>query len=105
MIEPATSSDDDGKMMERELEARSNRRGIVMIAQNPPEEFDVSPYYGKFVAWNLSRTRIVASADDEEEVYRLVDAMNEPLDQVIFSYVPRPDEVIMGAAALLDYKD
>ena len=73
-----------------------------MADQPQRDEVDLSPFYGKFVAWNLARTRILASADDELEVARLVDAANLPVDQVIFSYVPHPDEVIMGGAIRTD---
>ena len=73
-----------------------------MTNQPQNDELDLSPYYGKYVAWNLNRTRILASADEEEEVYRLIDDRNEPLDQVIFSYVPHPDVSYIGGAAFIN---
>src|SRR5262245_28277916 len=77
----------------------------LMTSQPQSDELDLSPYYGKYVAWNLNRTRILASADDELEVARLVDEMKQPLEQVIFSYVPHPDEVFMGGAFRMDVED
>ena len=76
-----------------------------MTYQEQADQMDLSPFYGKFVAWNLNRTRILASADDELEVARLVDGMNQPPDQVIFSYIPHPDEIIMGGAIRMDPED
>ncbi len=73
-----------------------------MTNQNQAEQMDLSPFYGKFVAWNLSRTQILASGNDEEEVWQLVTANKLPLDQVIFSYIPHPDDVIMGGAVRID---
>ena len=34
-----------------------------MTYQHIADEMDLSPFYGKFVAWNLSRTQILASGD------------------------------------------
>jgi hypothetical protein len=62
----------------------------------PPEELE--KYYGKFVAWSLDGTRIVASGDDDLQVFEALKAAGQDTSQVVFSYVERPDEVIMGGA-------
>jgi hypothetical protein len=60
-----------------------------------PEE-ELQKYYGKHVAWNLDGTQIVASGGDDLEVFNAVRAAGNPTDQVVFSYVPFPDEVLIG---------
>ncbi len=64
-------------------------------------EMDLSPFYGKFVAWNLARTRILASGNDDEEVERSLRAQDYPVEEVIFSYVPHPDVSIIGGAEFI----
>jgi hypothetical protein len=59
-------------------------------------EEQLRPYYGKEVAWNLEGTQIVASADDNGDIFQAVlDAGFDP-EQVVFSYVPYPDQVMLG---------
>ena len=59
-------------------------------------EEQLRPYYGKEVAWNLEGTQIVASADNDGDLFQAVlDAGADP-EQVVFSYVPYPDEVMLG---------
>jgi hypothetical protein len=66
----------------------------------PPEE--LAKFYGKHVAWDLEGKRIVASGDDDLAVIRAVTAAGHDLEQVVFSYVPFPDEVILGGAFLTE---
>jgi hypothetical protein len=60
-----------------------------------PEE-KLRKYYGKHVAWNLEGTEIVASGEDDLEVFNAVRIAGLPTDQVVFSYVPDPDTVLIG---------
>jgi hypothetical protein len=56
----------------------------------PPEK--LIPYQGKYVAWSLDGTCILASGDTEEEVDRQLAAAGIGLDQVVSSYVDRLDQ-------------
>ena len=60
-----------------------------------PEE-ELKKYYGKHVAWNLDGTQIVASGIDDLDVFNVVGAAGYSTDQVVFSYVPYPDDVLIG---------
>jgi len=60
----------------------------------------LAKYVGRHVAWNREGTQIVASGDDDGEVFAAVKAAGIPTDQVVFSYVPQPDEVWFGGAFL-----
>ncbi len=66
----------------------------------PPEE--LAKYHGKHVAWDLEGKRIVASGDDDLAVVQAVTAAGHDLEQVVLSYVPFPDEVMLGGAFLID---
>jgi hypothetical protein len=61
-----------------------NRRKV------PPEE--LSKYAGRYVAWNLEGTQIIASAAERETLYADLAAAGVPLDCVVQSYVPTEDE-------------
>jgi hypothetical protein len=74
----------------------------AMIDQMQSEEMDLSPYYGKYVAWDLGRTRILASGDDDEEVERSLRAQNYPVEEAIFSYVTHPDISLIGGAEFIE---
>ena len=63
-----------------------------------PKPVDLAPYAGKFVAWDLDRSRVLASGNDDAEVLRVLQSKGIPVEQVIFSYVPYDDEVIIGGA-------
>jgi Family of unknown function (DUF5678) len=58
-------------------------------------------YHGKYVAWNREGTRIVATGDDDLQAFNAALAAGYDPGQVVFSYVPFPDEVIVGGAELL----
>jgi hypothetical protein len=51
------------------------------------------PYEGKYVAWNLDGTRIIASGDTEEEVSDQLAAAGIGLDQVVGDYIDPPDRI------------
>jgi hypothetical protein len=66
-----------------------------------PQE-ELAKYYGKHVAWNADGTQIVASGNDDGEVIAIADAAGYKRDEVIFSYVPFPNEVFWGGAFTVD---
>jgi hypothetical protein len=57
---------------------------------------DLRPFLGKHVAWNLEGTAIVASGDDERAVFLAVEAAGLNPEEVVFAYVPEPNEVMVG---------
>jgi hypothetical protein len=57
---------------------------------------DLTSLFGKRVAWSLDRTQILAVGQDDAEVVYALDAQGVPLDQVILSYVPHSNEIIVG---------
>lgn len=65
-------------------------------------EGELAKYYGKHVAWSLDGKRIIASGDNDLEVYEAARAAGYDPEQVVGSYVPFPDEVFMGGAFLVD---
>jgi hypothetical protein len=60
-----------------------NRRQI------PPEY--LVPYWGKQVAWSADGTRIVASAETDEEVYAQLATQGVHFSEVVFGYVDDPN--------------
>ncbi len=60
-----------------------------------PEE-ELKKYYGKYVAWSLDGTRIVASGTNDGQVYDTARAAGYLPDQFVLSYVPNPNEVLIG---------
>jgi Family of unknown function (DUF5678) len=66
----------------------------------PEEELD--KYRGKYVAWSIDGTRIVASGDNDYHVYEAVKAAGLDPQAVVFSYVDGPDDVELGGALLLE---
>ncbi|HYT90796.1 MAG TPA: DUF5678 domain-containing protein [Gemmataceae bacterium] len=59
----------------------------------PPEE--LAKYEGRYVAWNLEGTQILASGADYGELYRNIAAAGLKLSRVVGSYVPGPGEDTM----------
>jgi hypothetical protein len=59
-----------------------------------PEE-ELKKYYCRHVAWSLDGTRIVASGEDDQQVFDAARAAGYTTEQVVFSYVPYPDEVFL----------
>jgi hypothetical protein len=62
--------------------------------QLPVEE--LARYFGKHVAWSLDGKRILASGNDDGEVLQAVREAGMPIDEVVLSYVPSPDETLIG---------
>ncbi len=56
----------------------------------PPEE--LARYAGRYVAWNLEGTKILASGADHRELYANLAAAGIEMSSVVQSYVPGPDE-------------
>ncbi len=59
-------------------------------------EEQLRPFYGKHVAWNLEGTAIVASGDDDHEVFLAVQRAGHDPEQVVFSEVIPPDLSLVG---------
>jgi hypothetical protein len=79
-------SDDDGDRIKREyLIFEANQRNIQ------PEYLE--PFRGKQVAWSFDGTRIVASGDTDEDVSAELARLGIDPERVVFSYVPREDDI------------
>jgi len=50
------------------------------------------PYHGKFVAWSPDGTRILASGEEREEVWKKLEAAGLDPSQVVNDYIDPPDE-------------
>jgi hypothetical protein len=59
---------------------------------------ELAPFVGKHVAWSLDGTRIVASGEDDGQVLSNVQAAGFALENVVISYLPRPDETLIGGS-------
>jgi hypothetical protein len=66
--------------------------------QFPPEE--LWQYAGKYIAWSPDGRSIIASADDQIELYEAIQALGYDSGEVVVSSVPYPDEIILGGGAL-----
>jgi hypothetical protein len=62
---------------------------------------ELAKYEGKYVAWNLEGTQILASGDNDRQVFEALKAAGLDPSQAVFSYVELPNEVYWGAAFLL----
>jgi hypothetical protein len=57
---------------------------------------ELAKHFGKHVAWSMDGKEILASGDDDQEVFNAVKAAGLDPEQVIFSYVAPPNEVSWG---------
>jgi hypothetical protein len=64
----------------------------------PPQE--LMKYAGRYVAWSPDGTRIIASDEDEERLDELMKAGGHDPAQVVVSFVPFPDEVVLGGGGI-----
>ena len=62
-------------------------------SQFPPEE--LAKYAGRFVAWSPNGTTIIASDEDEVRLDATIDAAGYDAADVLVSFVPYPDEIIL----------
>jgi hypothetical protein len=76
---------------------------LVNRSQFPPEE--LAQYAGKHVAWSPDGTRILASDDDPLRLDAVVQALGYDPAETVFSFVPFPDEVILGGGRLFAAED
>jgi hypothetical protein len=56
----------------------------------------LQPYLGSYVAWSMDGKSIVASAKDEEDLYAALRQQTISLEQVVISYLPFPNDVLVG---------
>jgi hypothetical protein len=68
--------------------------------QFPAEE--LQKYIGKYVAWSPDGTRIVAGDDDELRLDASIRAAGYDPSEVLVSFVPDPDEVILGGGGVVE---
>jgi hypothetical protein len=61
---------------------------------------ELAKHAGKYVAWSPDGTRILASAEGLEQVAAAVEALGDDAAEAVLSFVPAPDEVLLGGAAL-----
>lgn len=59
---------------------------------------ELAKYAGKYVAWSSDGTRILASDDDEQHLDATLRATGIDPAEILVSYVPSPDEIILGGA-------
>ena len=64
-------------------------------------EEDLRPFHGKHVAWSMDGTKIVAKGDDFGAVFQAVVVAGLDTEQVVFAYVPAPDELFLGWQGVL----
>ena len=60
---------------------------------HPPE--DLLPYANQHVAWTADGTRLLTNGLTEDEVEEKLVAMGINPNQVVFEYIPDPDEVYL----------
>jgi hypothetical protein len=57
---------------------------------------ELARYAGRYVAWSPDGTRILASDADELELDATLRAAGHDTSEVLVSFVPFPDEIILG---------
>ncbi len=58
---------------------------------------ELARYAGKYVAWSPDGTRILASDEDELRLDATIKDAGHESSEVLVSFVPFPDEVILGS--------
>jgi len=57
---------------------------------------ELARYAGSYVAWSPDGTRILASDEDELRLDAILKDAGHETSEVLVSFVPFPDEVILG---------
>jgi hypothetical protein len=78
-------------MNERRVEPADFDGYLFTVNRNNFPEEELARYSGKYVAWSLDGTQILASGDDEEEVDEHLRAAGIPVSRVVHDYVEPPD--------------
>jgi glucose/arabinose dehydrogenase len=68
-------------------------------ARFPADELE--KHAGKYVAWSPEGTEIIVSADDPQQVGEALRASTFDPEECLITYVPHPDEVILGGGSAL----
>jgi hypothetical protein len=68
--------------------------------QFPPEE--LAKYAGKYVAWSPDGTHILACDEDELSLANAIRAGGHSSAEVLISYVPVEDEILLGGLEIAD---
>ncbi len=68
--------------------------------QFPPDE--LAKYAGQYVAWSPDGSRILASDADEIHLDEVIQAAGHDPANVLVSFVPFPDEVILGGGGVME---
>jgi len=68
--------------------------------QFPAEE--LWKYINKYVAWSPDGTKIIASDDDELRLDAAIRAAGYDSSEVLVSFVPDPDDIILGGGGIVD---
>lgn len=68
-------------------------------ARFPVDELE--KHAGKYVAWNPEGTEIIISAEDPQQVGEALQASAFNPEECLITYVPYPDEVIVGGGSAL----
>ncbi len=63
---------------------------------------ELARYAGKYVAWSPDGTSILASDDDELHLDHVLKAAGHDPADILVSFVPFPDEVILGGGGAVE---
>jgi hypothetical protein len=63
---------------------------------------ELAKYHGKHVAWNLEGTRILACGEDDSQVLQALHRAGIATDEVVFAYVPKPEEILLGGGFVVE---
>ncbi len=63
---------------------------------------ELMKYAGKYVAWSPDGTRIIACDEDEERLDQAMIAGGHDPAEVLVSFIPFPDEVVLGGGGVAE---
>jgi len=61
---------------------------------------ELASYAGRYVAWSPDGSRILASGEDQVKLDRELEAAGHDTASVLVSFVPFPDEGILGGGGV-----